>query len=214
MNHLTRNDYATALRLLAALEQQAGDREALLAALLGAVASYVACESVQAAVLEASACDAARPFTLVASADDAGATLAVPLAPMGSGLLCVVLRRHRTTFSPRDGERLALLQPHLAFLCRQAGLFEAGAQGPAGGGSRLHVMPPSLQPLTPREAEVMRWLSFGKTDADIAAVLAISKRTVHKHLEHIYEKLGVETRTAAVMAAGRGKTAPVSAGRP
>lgn len=45
----------------------------------------------------------------------------------------------------------------------------------------------------------MRWLSCGKTDADIAALLAISPRTVQKHLEHIYVKLGVETRTAAVM---------------
>ena len=49
----------------------------------------------------------------------------------------------------------------------------------------------------------MRWLSCGKTDADIAALLSISPRTVHKHLEHIYEKLGVETRTAAVMAVRR-----------
>ena len=44
----------------------------------------------------------------------------------------------------------------------------------------------------------MRWLSFGKTDRDIAAILGISWRTVHKHLQRIYEKLGVETRTAAV----------------
>ncbi len=45
----------------------------------------------------------------------------------------------------------------------------------------------------------MRWLSRGKTDAEIAALLGVSPRTVHKHLEHIYVKLGVETRTAAVM---------------
>ena len=53
--------------------------------------------------------------------------------------------------------------------------------------------------LTPREADVMHWLSRGKTDAEIAALLAISPRTVHKHLEHVYVKLGVETRTAAAM---------------
>lgn len=51
--------------------------------------------------------------------------------------------------------------------------------------------------LTPREREIMGWLSGGKTDRDIAAILGISWRTVHKHLQHIYEKLGVETRTAA-----------------
>ena len=45
---------------------------------------------------------------------------------------------------------------------------------------------------------MLRWLSAGKTDRDIGAILAISPRTVHKHLQRIYEKLGVETRTAAV----------------
>lgn len=53
--------------------------------------------------------------------------------------------------------------------------------------------------LTPREGDVVHWLSCGKTDAEIAALLRISPRTVHKHLEHVYVKLGVETRTAAVM---------------
>ena len=52
--------------------------------------------------------------------------------------------------------------------------------------------------LTAREQDVVQWLSTGKTDRDIAAILGISPRTVHKHLQRIYEKLGVETRTAAV----------------
>ena len=55
--------------------------------------------------------------------------------------------------------------------------------------------------LTAREQDVIEWLSTGKTDRDIAAILGISPRTVHKHLQRIYEKLGVETRTAAVMRA-------------
>lgn len=55
--------------------------------------------------------------------------------------------------------------------------------------------------LTPREREVVIWLAHGKTDAEIAALLGLSTRTVHKHLEHVYVKLGVETRTAAVMRA-------------
>ena len=45
---------------------------------------------------------------------------------------------------------------------------------------------------------MLSWLSGGKTDRDIADILGISRRTVHKHLQRIYEKLGVETRTAAV----------------
>lgn len=56
-------------------------------------------------------------------------------------------------------------------------------------------------PLTAREREVLRWVAAGKTDRDIASILAISPRTVHKHLQRIYDKLGVETRTAAAMRA-------------
>ena len=48
-------------------------------------------------------------------------------------------------------------------------------------------------------APVLRWLARGKTDRDIASVLGISTRTVQKHLQHVYVKLGVETRTAAVV---------------
>ena len=57
--------------------------------------------------------------------------------------------------------------------------------------------------LTPREAEVLSWLAKGKTNRDIADILGMSPRTVNKHLEHIFEKLGVETRTAAAALAGQ-----------
>ncbi|MDB5800775.1 MAG: DNA-binding response regulator [Rhodocyclales bacterium] len=55
--------------------------------------------------------------------------------------------------------------------------------------------------LTAREGEVLLWVSRGKTNRDIADILGMSPRTVNKHLEHIFEKLGVETRTAAAAAA-------------
>ena len=58
--------------------------------------------------------------------------------------------------------------------------------------------------LTPRETEVLSWLAKGKTNRDIADILGLSHRTVNKHLEHIFEKLGVETRAAAAaLASGR-----------
>ena len=44
----------------------------------------------------------------------------------------------------------------------------------------------------------MEWVTAGKTNRDIALILDISPRTVTKHLERIFVKLGVETRTAAV----------------
>lgn len=51
--------------------------------------------------------------------------------------------------------------------------------------------------LTPRETEVLAWLAKGKTNRDIGDILGVSHRTVNKHLEKIFQKLGVETRAAA-----------------
>lgn len=52
--------------------------------------------------------------------------------------------------------------------------------------------------LTAREAEILMWISRGKTNKEVGLILETSPRTVNKHLEHIFEKLGVPTRTAAV----------------
>lgn len=63
-----------------------------------------------------------------------------------------------------------------------------------------HEVPiPSLDryQLTPRELDVLGWVAKGKTNRDIAEILGMSPRTVNKHLEHIFVKLGVETRSAA-----------------
>lgn len=53
--------------------------------------------------------------------------------------------------------------------------------------------------LTRREAEVLFWVAKDQSTAEIALTLEMSERTVKKHLEHIYEKFGVQTRLAAVM---------------
>jgi DNA-binding NarL/FixJ family response regulator len=62
---------------------------------------------------------------------------------------------------------------------------------------------PAASRLTARETEVLLWVARGKTNRDIAEILGMSPRTVNKHLEHVFEKLGVETRTAAAAAAQR-----------
>ena len=51
--------------------------------------------------------------------------------------------------------------------------------------------------LTSREAEVLAWISSGKSNRDIGTILVLSPRTINKHLERIHRKLGVENRTAA-----------------
>ncbi len=55
--------------------------------------------------------------------------------------------------------------------------------------------------LTAREAEVLYWLAQGKSNPDIATILGTSVRTVHKHVENLFRKLGLETRNAAALAA-------------
>ena len=57
--------------------------------------------------------------------------------------------------------------------------------------------------LTPRETEVLSWIAKGKTNRDVGEILGLSPRTVNKHLEHVFEKLGVETRAAAAALASR-----------
>lgn len=52
--------------------------------------------------------------------------------------------------------------------------------------------------LTFREAEILMWIARGKTNKEIGIILNSSPRTVNKHLEHVFEKLGVSTRAAAV----------------
>jgi DNA-binding response OmpR family regulator len=65
--------------------------------------------------------------------------------------------------------------------------------------------------LTLRELEVLQWVACGKTNRDIGTILGLSPRTVNKHLEHVYVKLGVETRTAAAAVATAAAAQPSTA---
>jgi len=66
--------------------------------------------------------------------------------------------------------------------------------------------------LTPRAAEALLWLAQGKTNSDIASILGISESTVKKHVQEMFEKLGVETRGAATVRALEILNAQLSAG--
>jgi DNA-binding CsgD family transcriptional regulator len=117
--------------------------------------------------------------------------VAVPIRVDREILVSFVLNRKRRNFSDRECQLLDRVGPVLARL--HATL---AAAAPA--------TDPAVAGLTPREREVLGWLAAGKTDRDIGAILGCSHRTVQKHLQHVYEKLGVETRTAAVMRARAG----------
>lgn len=130
--------------------------------------------------------------------------MAMPLYVDDKLLVSFVFNRTRRDFSVRDRELLDMLRVPLAALYRGALLIERA--------NSLTSQPPLLPrdqdakhlqqaTLTVKEREVLTWVAAGKTNADIAALLSTSRRTVEKHLEHIFVKLGVETRTAAVMRA-------------
>ena len=125
--------------------------------------------------------------------------MAVPIHVRGHELVSFVLNRSRRDFSDRDRACLESIRPHLGSLFR-LGRSLADARV-AWGAPSPEMDAAAGQSLSPREKEVLQWLSGGKTDRQIAEILGISPRTVHKHLQRIYEKLGVETRTAAVMRA-------------
>ncbi len=112
--------------------------------------------------------------------------VAVPLFVDRGLLVSFVLNRNGKDFSDRERVLLDLVREPLAALYRHA-LARQRSFG--------------ALPVTSREREVLEWLAAGKTDREIAGILGMSPRTVQKHLQHIYEKLGVETRTAAVMRA-------------
>jgi len=102
----------------------------------------------------------------------------------------IYLERSGKNYTDREKTLFSLLRPHFVKM-RANAEFRRRMNGDRG--------------LTPREAEVLGWVAHGKKDAEIARLLFISPHTVGKHMEHIFEKLGVRTRTAAA-AYARGLT--------
>lgn len=94
-------------------------------------------------------------------------------------------------FGPRERLLLEIARPHLAAVYRTWKLRRALAEVNARSEQTFAV-------LTPREQEVMRCVADGLSNAAIAKTLVLAPNTVRKHLEHVYEKLGVHSRTAAV----------------
>lgn len=90
--------------------------------------------------------------------------------------------RSRRAFPERAKELLALLRPHLT---QARGRYRELAT------SRIGM-------LTQRESEILRWVASGATNAEVARQLWVTEHTVRKHLENIYGKLDVHTRTAAI----------------
>jgi DNA-binding CsgD family transcriptional regulator len=114
----------------------------------------------------------------------------------GLGFATCALSRSRADFTETERALLAFVQPHLVALLQLA----QAQPGSAAEGSALAA---SLG-LTRREADVLRHLTLGRADKEIAHHCRISPRTVHHHLRSIYAKLGVDNRTAACLRAVAG----------
>ena len=111
----------------------------------------------------------------------------------GAGDLLVTMSLARppgsTDFSERDRTMLSILRPHFERARRNAMAFE-----------RVASTACRAATFTSRETQVAYWLSQGKTNQEIGAILAMRPRTAEKHVEHIFDKLGVVNRTAASLA--------------
>jgi len=107
----------------------------------------------------------------------------------GEGCARFEFDRPDSGFRERDRSVLDLLLPHL----RQ---FRINAM-------RRRRSAIGARHLTVREREVLALVDEGRTNAEIAQLLWISRDTVRKHLENVYDKLGVHSRTAAVAALRR-----------
>jgi HD-GYP domain-containing protein (c-di-GMP phosphodiesterase class II) len=107
-------------------------------------------------------------------------------------------RPHRPAFEASDAERVMRGEVHAGRLDGDAvqAVLEAAGHRPR----RRAVLPSGL---TAREAEVLVRLGQGRSNPEIAAELHVSRKTVSSHLEHIYAKLGVKTRTEAALFAMR-----------
>jgi DNA-binding CsgD family transcriptional regulator len=97
--------------------------------------------------------------------------------------------RERRDFDVAERALLDALRPYLAAIMRRA---DAGSVA-----GRLRA----AFGLTPREGEVLALLARGRSNREVAATLFLSTGTVRKHLEHVYAKLGVRTRTQAAIRA-------------
>jgi DNA-binding CsgD family transcriptional regulator len=104
-----------------------------------------------------------------------------PAAGPGRYVQLTLVRGPGLDFSERDRALLTLLRPHL----RQAYLDAE---------RRRHPVPP----LTPRQWDLLKLVAAGHTNAQIARRLGISEGTVRTHLENIYTRLNVSSRTAAI----------------
>lgn len=137
----------------------------------------------------------ADAYGLVGMNDHLSAAVGSP----GESVFVGLLRRSEGTgdYSERDRTVLATLQPHLRRawqLTRWRAML----------GGKTALVPDQLRAalgITRRQAEILSWVAAGKTNQEIATIAQLSEGTVKLHLANLFQRLGVETRLAAVRVA-------------
>src|ERR1700736_6754640 len=127
--------------------------------------------------------------------------------PSSNGLVIgIALNRARRDFSERDRSVLDLVRPHLVQAYRNIAERSALRERVEAAERALSSTPATTQAsLTSREHAVLVLVGDGKTNIQIAGRLSLSPRTAQKHLEHVSDKRGARTRTAAAMTLGRAR---------
>jgi DNA-binding CsgD family transcriptional regulator len=135
---------------------------------------------------------------------DVQMAVSVPLQDGTADVL--ILNRKGRDFSDREKQMLTAFLPHIVLARRRSHLLSATSYQTLPNGALKEPFLVNLQEvfaLSRRESEVIWWMALGKSDEDIANICDVSRRTIGKHCENIYRKLGVECRTAAVTRALR-----------
>lgn len=132
----------------------------------------------------------------------------------GDGRELAIGSARDTCFSERERDRLEFLRPHLSRAFANAALIARARRKPFGPACLLTPRNGSMvvtavkaadrhgsATLTPRELEILHSLSEGRTTPEIGVILGISPRTVQKHIENLFRKLNVSSRTGAAIRA-------------
>ena len=181
MVEVTLGDLRTATELeRAALDARSPDD---IAALLRRVRHVIACDAV---VLHQIHPPGITEWSEPGPPPDRASFRLVASDTIGVSVVAISLWRVDTPFVERDHQLLALLRP-----------FLASAVVVVGHGHEVALAVDERVELTSREAQVLSLIVDGATNKEVGRQLGISSRTVQKHLEHVYAKLGPLRRTAA-----------------
>jgi DNA-binding CsgD family transcriptional regulator len=131
--------------------------------------------------------------------------MGLPLIFNRDSYTVITFNRDKMDFSEKERLLLGMLGPHIIQAFKNAEITGALKGDKTGIGTMLmdgkakdlkHETMKTIG-ITMREAEILKWIAQGKTNAEISGMLNISLNTVKTHLAHIYQKLGVENRVAA-----------------